>query len=62
MRFEPNAGVYTAGDIIPDGQRGNVIGKPSGIVKVRNRKPTNKEYAQQHGITTRQASKKRRGY
>lgn len=62
MRFEPNAGVNPMGDIIPTGQRGNIVGKLREIGKARNRKPTNKEYAEQHGITSRQASKQRRGY
>jgi hypothetical protein len=63
MKFEPNGGINPSGDIVPEGQRGLIHSTSTGLVqKVRSRKPTNKEYAQQHGITTRQASKKRRGY
>lgn len=50
-------------NIIPAHLRGRILGSVQNRVESRiGRKPTNKEYGIQNGISTRQASKKRRGY
>lgn len=48
--------------IIPPELRGNVIGAVKPRVARLGGNATNAAYAKEHGITKRQASKKRRGY
>jgi hypothetical protein len=46
--------------ILPDWSRGKITGKGPAAKSNIGRKPTNRQYAEQHGITRRQASKRRR--
>ena len=46
--------------ILPDWLRGEIQGKLRPLKSKEGRKPTNKEYARERGITKRQASKLRK--